>query len=215
MNKIQSLGQVRSIGVSTPDHTAKVHNKFDTRISILEELRAFASSVPDFRRLNKVNIRHRLDDIIMLMILGRIAGHVGRADMNIMADKEKWGGNMTIIEYESSTVKKSTGACASEKRLSVSSLPTDTPMSGAIVRNHWSIESMYWGLDVNLLQDKIIRKSIRAVRNLDTIQRLVYSVFSIWKRFRKKRSDRNLGMAALIRRVSMSFTGLMRFSSQK
>lgn len=412
MSKIQSLGQIRSIGASMPDHTAKVHNKFDTRSSILEELKAFASSVPDFRRLHKGNIRHRLDDIIMLMILGRIAGHVGRADiimfgrhnlnkiramgmlkngvpseatlcrvenginelgmadrmrqfaetfhdrltaacrvmeiicvdgkaergtvqkngrnpdivsaysfdtgiilateacqeksneikavpklldkinvagkivtadamsmqkdiidkirrnggdflielkanqpslrygvedrltehspaysytvgpelahgrietrtyriydgLDIIADKEKWGGNMAIIEYESFTVKKSTGACSSEKRLYVSSLPTDTPMLGAIVRNHWSIESMHWGLDVNLLQDRVKRKFSRCARNLDTIQRLVYSVFSIWKGLRKKRSDKNLGMAAIMRRVSMSFTMLIRFLSQK
>lgn len=412
MNKIQSLDQVRSTGASTPNHTTKVHNRFDTRSSILEELRAFASSVPDFRRLNKGNIRHRLDDIIMLMILGRISGHVRRAEimmfgrcnlnkiramrmlkngvpseatlcrvenginelgmadrmrqfaeafhdrltatcrvkeiicvdgkaergtvqkngrnpdivsayssdtgiilateacqeksneikavpklldkvnvagkivtadamsmqkdiidkirerggdflielkanqpslrysvedrlkgcipaysytegpelghgrietrtyriydgLDIIADKEKWGGNMTVIEYESSTVRKSTGACASEKRLYVSSLPTDTPMLGTIVRKHWSIESMHWGLDVNLLQDKVKRKSSRSARNLDTIQRLVYSVFSIWKRLRKKRSDKKLGMAAITRRVSMSFTTLIRFLSQK
>lgn len=412
MNKIQSLGQVRSIGASTPAHTAKVHNKFDTRSSILEELRAFASSVPDFRRLNKGNIRHRLDDIIMLMILGRIAGHVVRSDimmfgrhnlnkiramgmlkngvpseatlcrvengiddlvmadrmrqfaetfldrltnacriieiicvdgkaergtvqkngrnpdimsaysfntgiilateacqeksneikafpillgkidiagkivtadamamqkdiidkirgnggdfmielkanqpslrygvedrlkgripaysytegpelahgrietrtyriydgLDIIADKDKWGGNMTIIEYESFTVKKSTGACASEKRLYVSSLPTATPRLGAIVRSHWSIESMHWGLDVNLLQDKVKRKSTRAARNLDTLQRIVYSVFSIWKALRKKRSDKRKGMAELMRHVSMNFTGLIRFLSQK
>ena len=64
----------------------KVHNKFDTRRSILEELRAFASSVPDFRRLDKGNIRHRLDDIIMLMILGRMAGCIGRAEILSSAD---------------------------------------------------------------------------------------------------------------------------------
>ncbi|MDO4319819.1 MAG: ISAs1 family transposase, partial [Bacteroidales bacterium] len=123
--------------------------------------------------------------------------------------------NMTIIEYESLTIKKSTGAYATEKRLYVSSLSTNTPMFGTIVRNHWSIESMHWGLDVNLLQDKVKRKFPRSARNLDTIQRLVYSVFSIWKRLRKKRSDKNLGMAAIMRRISMSFTLLMRFLSQK
>ena len=412
MNKIQSFGQVRSIEACAPNHTAKVRNKFDTRSSIFEELKTFASSVPDFRRLDKGNIRHRLDDIIMLMILGRIAGCIGRAEirafgrhnfnkiramgmlkngvpseatlcrvengindldmadrmqqfaeiyldrltaacrileiicvdgksergtvqkngrnpdivsaysfntgiilateacreksneikavpilldkinvagkivtadamsmqkdiidrirrnggdflielkanqpslrygvedrlkgripaysytegpelahgrietrtyriydgLDIIADKEKWCGNMTIIEYESSTVKKSTGACASENRLYVSSLPTYTPMLGAIVRNHWSIESMHWGLDVNLLQDKVKRKSTRAARNLDTIQRTVYSVFSIWKGLRKKKSDKRKGMAELMRYVSMSFTKLMRFLSQK
>ena len=31
----------------------------------------FATSVPDFRRAGKGNIRHCLADIIMLMILGR------------------------------------------------------------------------------------------------------------------------------------------------
>ena len=80
MNKINPLGQVRSIGSCMPNHTAKVTNKFDRR-SILAELQAFASSVPDFRRLNKGNIRHRLDDIIMLMVMGRASGYVGRAEI--------------------------------------------------------------------------------------------------------------------------------------
>ncbi len=77
--------------------------------------------------------------------------------LDIIADKKKWGGNMTIIEYESSTVKKSTGVHTSEKRLYVSSMPTDTPQPGTIVRNHWSIESMHWGLDHNLQQDNFSR----------------------------------------------------------
>lgn len=79
MNKNKPLDQVRSIETSVPNHTTKVLNKTDTNRSILEELIAFAASVPDFRRLDKGNIRHRLDDIIMLMILGRVAGHIGRA----------------------------------------------------------------------------------------------------------------------------------------
>ena len=122
---------------------------------------------------------------------------------------------MTIIEYEADSVRKSTGAHTSEKRLYVSSLPTDTPALGAYVRDHWSIESLHWGLDVNLLQDRIKRKSPKAARNLDTIQRIVHSVFSIWKGLRKKRSDKRKGMAELMRHVSMSFTRLLRFLSQK
>ena len=38
------------------------------------------------------------------------------------SDKEKWGGNMTIIKYEADTIKKSSGAHTLEKRLYVSSL---------------------------------------------------------------------------------------------
>lgn len=134
--------------------------------------------------------------------------------LDIIADKEKWGGNMTIIEYESETVKKSSGAQTSEKRLYVSSLPTSTPALGALVRNHWSIESMHWALDFNLRQDKVKRKSARAARNLDTIQRIVHSVFSIWRGLRKKRADKKKGMAELMRNVAMDFTRLLRFLCQ-
>lgn len=406
------LDQKHSIEASKPNHAAKVLNKFIPQGSILERLMNFASSVPDFRRCDKGNIRHQLGDIIILMILGRTCGYVGRADiiafgkhnlkklrkmgilkngipseatlcrvengvddlsmadrmqafaegfrnellktcrdreivcvdgkaergtvqengrnpdivsaysfnagitvateacqeksneikavpilidkidisgkivtadamamqkdiidrirgqggdflielkanqrslrygvedrlegltpvytytegpelghgrietrtyriydgLEVIADKEKWGGNMTIIEYEARTVRKSTGAHTSEKRLYVSSLPTDTPVLGAYVRSHWSIESMHWGLDVNLLQDSIKRKSPKAARNLDTIQRIVLSVFSIWKGLRKKRSDKRKGVAELMRHLSMSFTKLMRFLCQK
>ena len=412
MNKIKPLDQVSPTGASAPNHNAKVQNKLESKSSILDRLMDFASSVPDFRRSDKGNIRHRLEDIIMLMVLARASGCVGRADiiefgklninkfrrmgmlkkgvpseatlcrvdngindtvmadrmqefvevfhaqllrtvpskeiicidgkaergtvqengrnpdivsaysfntgitlatvacqeksneiravpklidkinltgkvvtadamslqkgiidkirkkggdflielkanqpslrygvedglgglspvythtegpdlghgrietrtyrvydgLEVIADKEKWGGNMTIIEYEADTVRKSTGVRTSEKRLYVSSLPTDTPALGAYVRNHWSIESMHWSLDVSLLQDRIKRKSAKAARNLDTIQRIVYSVFSIWKGLRKKRSDKKKGLAELMRHVSMSFMRLFRFLSQK
>ncbi len=58
-------------------------------------------------------------------------------------------------------------------------------------------------------------KSSRSARNLDTIQRIVLSVFSIWKGLRKKRSDKRKGMAELLRYVSTSFTNLIRFLCQK
>ena len=128
---------------------------------------------------------------------GRIESRTYRIydGMDLIADKEKWSGNMTIIEYESDILRKSTGERSTETRLYVSSLPTTTPALGTYVRNHWSIESMHWELDRNLLQDKVKRKSTNAARNLDTIQRIVHSVFSIWKRRRKKRSDKRKGMA--------------------
>jgi len=74
---------------------------------------------------------------------------------------------------------------------------------------------MHWGLDTNLSQDKIKRKSPKAARNLDTLQRIVYSLFSVWKCRRKKLSDKAKGLAQLMRHVSMSITRLLHFLSQK
>jgi len=412
MNKTEPLDQDLSIGALAANHTAKIRNKFNSKYSILDGLMDFASSVPDFRRLDKGNIRHRLSDIIMLMLLGRASGLVGRADiiefgkhnlhkfrkmgmlkngvppeatvcrvdngiddltmansmqkfaeafhgellkelhdceiisidgkamrgtvqgngrnpdivsayspstgltlateacqeksneikavsqlidkidvegklvtadamsmqkgiidkirekgghflielkanqrslrygvedkikvcvpiftysdgpelghgrietrtynvydgLELIADKEKWGGNLTVVEFVSHSTRKSTGAETTETRLYVSSLPVDTPWIGNAIRNHWSIESMHWGLDFNFQQDSVRRKHPGAARNLDTTQRIVFSLFSVWKGRRKKRSDKSKGIAALIRNVSMSFTKLLRFLSQK
>jgi predicted transposase YbfD/YdcC len=135
--------------------------------------------------------------------------------LELIADKDKWGGNLTVVEFISNCTKKSTGAETSETRFYVSNLPDDTPWIGMAVRKHWAIESMHWGLDFNLLQDSIKRKTTKAARNLDTLQRIVYSLFSIWKGRRKKRSDKAKGLAKLMRHVSRSFTNLLHFLSQK
>ncbi len=135
--------------------------------------------------------------------------------LELIAGKDKWSGNLTVVESVSRCTRKSTGAETTETRLYVSNLPVDTPWIGKAVRNHWSIESMHWGLDSNLLQDSIKRKSTKAARNLDTIQRIVYSLFSVWKGRRRKLSDKAKGLAELMRHVSSSITNLLRFLSQK
>ena len=81
MNQIKPLDQVLSIVVDAHSHITKVVNKFGSRDSILYKLKEFSSSVPDFRRSGKGNIRHRLDDIIMLMILARASKCVCRTEI--------------------------------------------------------------------------------------------------------------------------------------
>ncbi len=78
---MKPLDQVRLIDAYTLNRTAKVQNKFALQGSILSRLMDFASSVPDFRRSDKGNIRHKLSDIIMLMILGRASRCIGRAEI--------------------------------------------------------------------------------------------------------------------------------------
>lgn len=65
------------------------------------------------------------------------------------------GRQYEIIEYESDTFKKYVVDYTFDKRLYVTSLPVDISMLGSFIRNHWSIESMHWGLNVNIMQDKI------------------------------------------------------------
>ncbi len=52
----------------------------------------FDPSVPDFRRSGRGNIRHRLNDILILMILARASKCVGRAEMMPDASEENRDG---------------------------------------------------------------------------------------------------------------------------
>lgn len=64
--------------------TTKVQKKSLTTIcegTILERLVDFAFSVPDFRRTSKGNCRHKLGDVILLIILARMSRCSSRADI--------------------------------------------------------------------------------------------------------------------------------------
>lgn len=77
----QPLDQTNGIAANTINHAAKVLKNSKLEGSILEKLYEFSSSIPDFRRAEKGNIRHKLSDVIMLLILGRISNCVSRAEI--------------------------------------------------------------------------------------------------------------------------------------
>lgn len=93
---------------------------------------------------------------------------------------------MTVIEILTSTEKKSDGRSTSEQRLYISRLDSSAERLSQIAKQHWAIESMHWDLDRNLRQDSIKRKTERAARNMDTIQRMVLALIAVWKNRRKK-----------------------------
>lgn len=78
---MKPLDQVRSVGADALNPTTKVTNNSEYKGSIMNRLMEFASSVPDFRRSDKGNIRHRLSDIIILIILAHMTKYVKRAEI--------------------------------------------------------------------------------------------------------------------------------------
>ena len=148
---------------------------------------------------------------------GRIESRICRIyrGEELIVDREKWNGNLTVIEILTSTEKKSDGRSTSEQRLYVSSLDSSAERLSQITKQHWAIESMHWDLDRNLRQDSIKRKTERAARNLDTIQRMVLALIAVWKNRRKKISDKRKGTAEIIRGLSVSFTDVLHFLAQK
>lgn len=79
MNKIKPLGQKRSIDTEAFNHSSELRKIIRIKGNLLTGLVYFASSEPDFRRTKKVNLRHRLADVIVLMIPARMSKCIVRA----------------------------------------------------------------------------------------------------------------------------------------
>lgn len=47
----------------------------------MTHLRKFVSSVPEYRRTSRGNFKHKLEDILMLVILGRLSKCITRAEI--------------------------------------------------------------------------------------------------------------------------------------
>ncbi len=78
---------------------------------------------------------------------------------DLITDRKKWNGNLTVVEIRTATERKSDGQKSSERRFYVSSFHGSARRLSTIARMHWAIESMHWDLDRNLRQDFIRRNS--------------------------------------------------------
>ena len=76
-----TLDQKLSVDTKTLNHASKLQIKSESENTILGKLFEFALSVPDFHRTGKGNIRHRLADVIMLLVLARISKCVTRSEI--------------------------------------------------------------------------------------------------------------------------------------
>lgn len=197
--------------------------------SIIDKIREKGGDFVIELKANQKSLRYVLEDKIKTATPSDVYTEVpslehGRIELRIcriyrgeglIADREKWNGRLTVIEMLTSAEKKSGGHCASEQRLYISSLDGTAKQLGLITRQHWSIESMHWDLDYNLRQDSIKRKTGRAARTLDTIQRMVLAILAIWKNKRKKVADKIKGTAEIIRELSLNLTKVLHLLAQK
>ena len=133
----------------------------------------------------------------------------------VSVDSEKWGSRQTIVAVDKHTIRKSDKSETDDRRYYISSLDLAAKTACEYTRQHWGIESMHWNLDRNMLQDNIKRKYVTSARNLDTLQRTVLNIFALWRCFRKKRSDKKIGTAELIRRCKYNFSFLKQILALK
>ena len=93
---------------------------------------------------------------------------------------EKFRNVKAVVEIDTHTIEKKSGAEQKQTRYYLTSLEEKAQELDRISRMHWGIENnLHWTLDARMRQDSIKRKETRSARNLDSIQKLVYVIYTI------------------------------------
>ncbi len=87
------------------------------------------------------------------------------SSINWLTNKEKWKGIKSI----GMVIRHHNGV--SERRYYISSLKTDIELFSRAVRGHWSVEAMYWQLDVTFKEDRNLTLDKTAAENQNIIRK--------------------------------------------
>ena len=109
-------------------------------------------------------------------------------DIKWISQKKNWKGLKSIV-MEKKTLEKD-GKRTIEYRYFTSSLKSDIRQISRAVRGHWSIESMYWHLDVTFREDANTTIDKMAAQNLNIIRKWSLSILKPAQMTRHKLSMR-------------------------
>ena len=98
-------------------------------------------------------------------------------DISWYEDKKLWTG-LKSIGMTQNTIEKA-GKVTIERRYYISSLAPDIEFFSKTVRQHWSIESMHWQLDVTFREDNNTTMDTIAAENLNIIRKWAMSILKL------------------------------------
>ncbi|WP_223925317.1 ISAs1 family transposase [Prevotella lacticifex] len=102
------------------------------------------------------------------------------SDISGIKALEKFLNVKAVIAIDTHTIEKKSGTEQKQTRYYITSLEERAQTLDRISRMHWGIENnLHWTLDARMRQDRTKRKETKSARNLDSIQKLVYIIYTI------------------------------------
>ena len=95
-----------------------------------------------------------------------------------MQEKSRWKG-IKSIGMICKTIKQA-GKEVTERRYYISSLPSDVELFARTVREHWSVESIHWHLDVTFKEDANTTLDKTVAQNLNIINKWCLSILKLF-----------------------------------
>lgn len=102
------------------------------------------------------------------------------SDISGIKALEKFLNVKAVVTIDTHTIEKKSGTEQNQTRYYITSLEEGAQTLDRISRMHWGIENnLHWTLDARMSQDSTKRKETKSARNLDSIQKLVYIIYTI------------------------------------
>jgi len=102
------------------------------------------------------------------------------SDISGIKALEKFLNVKAVVTIDTHTIEKNSGTEQNQTRYYITSLEEGAQTLDRISRMHWGIENnLHWTLDARMSQDSTKRKETKSARNLDSIQKLVYIIYTI------------------------------------
>ena len=95
-------------------------------------------------------------------------------DINWLPERKRWKGLKSLILLISERTVK--GKRSVERRMYLSSLPSDARRIAYAIRSHWGIESCHWCLDVAFREDALKARAGHIAENLSLIRKMALSL---------------------------------------
>lgn len=135
------------------------------------------------------------------------------SDLSLFEKQSDWKDLSRLVMVESKTKCVKTREVTRDVRFYISDMHGSAGFFNDEVRRHWAIEnSLHWNLDNAFRQDRCVRRSTSASRNLDSVQKMAFCILSVNKMPDKNGADagltRKMRLAQIDKSVLAGFFGL-------
>ena len=149
----------------------------------------------DYKKKNRLDSKYYLRTAEKAHGKIEIREYYQTDDIDWFFDKKRWTGLKSIGMVEK-TIKDGDKTSV-ESRYYISSLPLDIGLFSTAIREHWSIESMHWHLDVTFREDAGRTLDKTAALNLNIVHKLCLSALKLFKAEEKHSLKRKRYMVSL------------------
>jgi len=138
--------------------------------------RKFYEAVETYTQNEIINAPHRLKDEFEKSHGRTVRRRYFACDSSKIKESSEWSGIKSVIAVETITSSDIEQKVTAQWRYYISSHQADNQLLADYIRNHWSIESAHWILDVHLKEDDDRKAEAKSAKAFGVLRRIALNI---------------------------------------